>query len=78
MGIGGKADAETWHKRLDHVTNYKLKKVIDDGSVLTSAEMYDALNCQTCQLTNPRRRPVPSHAERSGQVTVQVDFMPMG
>ncbi len=78
MEIGGKADAETWHKRLGHVSNYKLKKMIDKGSIPKSAEMYDASNCQTCQLTNPRRRPVPSHAERSGQVTVQVDFMPIG
>ncbi len=78
MEIGGKADAETWHKRLGHVSNYKLKKMIDEGSVPTSAGMYDASNCQTCQLTNPRRRHVPSHAERSGQVTVQVDFMPIG
>ncbi len=52
--------------------------MIDEGLVPRSAEMFDAANCQTCRLTNPRRRPVPCHAERSRQVTVQVDFMPIG
>ncbi len=41
MERGGKADAETWHKRLGHVSNYKLKEMIDKGSVPKSAEGYE-------------------------------------
>ncbi len=78
MELGGKADAETWHRRLGHVSNYKVKQMISKGLVTDDAGKYDAAECETCKLTNPKKRPVPSNAERSGNVTVQVDFMPMG
>ncbi len=78
MEQNGHTDAETWHKRLGHVSNYKLKQMISEGLVPDNAEAYNAADCKTCQLTNPRRRPVPRNAERSGQITVQVAFMPIG
>ncbi len=78
MQYGSSPNPETWHKRLGHVSNYKVKKLIDKGLVPESVETFNAQNCQTCMLTNPKKRPVPSHPERSGQVTVQVDFMPIG
>ncbi len=36
------------------------------------------LNCDTCHLTKPSRRSVSKRAEHSGNVTVQIDYMPMG
>ncbi len=78
MQYGSSSNPETWHKRLGHVSNYKAKKLIDKGLVPESVATFNAQNCQTCMLTNPKRRPVSSRPERSGQVTVQVDFMPIG
>ncbi len=52
--------------------------MIESGMIPREAGEYATADCQTCQLTHPRRRPVPGTAERSGQVTVQVDYMHMG
>ncbi len=78
MERGGSTDAETWHQRLGHVSDNKLSQMIKSEAIPREAAGYTAVNCQTCQLTHPRRRPVPSTAERSGKVTVQVDYIPMG
>ncbi len=78
MEIGGKADPITWHKRLGHISNYKAKKLVEKELVPKGIETFDAHNCQACNVTNPHKRPVPKHAERSGEVTAQVDYMPMG
>ncbi len=78
MELGGKANAEVWHKRLGHIGSRKLKQMIKGGSAPKSITGYDTTECETCQLTRPMRRPVPKKPENSGKVTVQVDYMPMG
>ncbi len=78
MERGGSASAETWHQRLGHLSDNKLSQMIKSGAIPCEAAGYTEVNCRTCQLTHPRRRPVPKTAERSGRVTVQVDYMPMG
>ncbi len=71
-------DAETWHQRLGHIGTKKIDKMIKNDEIPQIAAGFDAANCETCQLTHPGRRPVPKIAERSGNITVQVDYMPMG
>ncbi len=78
MEMGGSADAEIWHRRLGHPSDNKLKQMIKSGVLTREAAGCTAAKCRTCQLTHPKRRPVPGIAERSGKVTVQVDYMPMG
>ncbi len=39
---------------------------------------YDKNCCEGCNLTKPIRRPVPKTAERSGENTIQVNYMPVG
>ncbi len=74
----GSAGAETWHRRLGHHGDRKLSQMIKGGIAPWQAAAYPAATCETCQLTHPRRRPVPKTAERSGKVVVQVDYMPLG
>ncbi len=78
MELGGKVDAKTWHERLGHVSNNKLRQMISRGLVTDDVGKYDATGCETCKLTCPKRRPVPKIAERSGNSGIQVDYMPMG
>ncbi len=78
MERGGSAIAETWHRRLGHSGNRKLNQMIKGGIAPREAAAYPAATCETCQLTHPRRRPIPKTAERSGKVVVQVDYMPSG
>ncbi len=78
MDRSGKANAKIWHERLGHPSDNKLKLMIESKVIPSDAEGFTATTCRTCQLTQPSRRPVPSSAERSGKVTVQVDYMPMG
>ncbi len=78
MQRGGLADAETWHRRLGHPSDAKLSQMIKNGTAPQEAAGYSMASCQTCQLTRPRKRPIPRAAERSGKVVVQVDYMPLG
>ncbi len=78
MQRGGSADAMTWHQRLGHPSDRKLERTIKNGSVPPEAAKQSTEDCRTCRLTQPIRRPVPKTAERSGKVTVQVDYMPVG
>ncbi len=78
MQIGGKPNARTWHKRLGHIGDKKLKQMIKSGIISNEASEYTTLDCETCKLTHPKRRPIPSIAERSGRIAVQVDYVPMG
>ncbi len=72
----GSADAETWHQRLGHPGDKKLSQMIKNGTAPQEVAGYSVVSCPTCQLTHPRRRPIPRTAERSGKVVVQVDYMP--
>ncbi len=74
----GSAIAETWHRRLGHPGDRKLNQMIKDGISPREAAAYPAAACETCQLTHPRRRPIPKIAKRSGKVVVQLDYMPLG
>ncbi len=78
MKQGGSANSKTWHCRLGHPSNKKLGKMISNGSAPGEAAGHSTAKCETCRLTHPKWRPVPNTAERSGKVTVQVDYMPMG
>ncbi len=78
MGQKGHADARTWHERLGHASKQKTATLVKRGLIPHLAREYEPRECRTCQLTNPGRRPVPKVAERSGEVTVQVDYMPVG
>ncbi len=75
---GGTAGAETWHQRLGHPSDNKLSQMIASRVIPRETAGYTMTNCQTCQLTHLGRCPVRKTAERSGKVTVQVDYMPMG
>ncbi len=78
MERGGTTNAETWHRRLAHPSDNKLEQMIKSKAIPRNAAGFTAATCRTCQLTHPSRCPVPHTAERSGKVTVQVDYMPMG
>ncbi len=78
MGIGGMADSVTWHQRMGYPGTQKTAKMIEQGILPTGMEPEIAPRCTTCKKTSPRRRPVPTSAERSGLITVQADYMPMG
>ncbi len=78
MEYCGSANARTWHQRLGHIGTKKTNKMIKNGEIPQIAAGLDAANCENCQLTHPRRRPVPKIAEMNGNITVQVDCMLMG
>ncbi len=78
MGIGETTDSITWYQRMGHPSNQKTIKMIEQGIVRTGIEPKSASQCTTCRKTNPRRRPAPTTTERSGLITVQVDYMPVG
>ncbi len=78
MGIGGVTDSKTWYWRMGHPSAQKTAKMIERNIVPRTVRPEDASLCTVYRVTNPRRRPVPTTAERSGLATVQVDFMPMG
>ncbi len=78
MGLGGVTDSETWHWRMGHPSAQKTAKMIEQNIVPNTVRPEDASSCAVCNITNPKRRPVPTTAERSGLATVQADYMPMG
>ncbi|MCP3666698.1 MAG: DDE-type integrase/transposase/recombinase [Gammaproteobacteria bacterium] len=78
MERSGTTNAETWHRRLAHPSDNKLTHMIESKVIPRDAARFTAVTCRTCRLTYPSRRPMPHTAERSGKVTVQVDYMPMG
>ncbi len=78
MERGNLTSGETWHCRLGHPGKKQTEELLKQGSVPEEALRYDTRNCNTCSVTKPTRRPVPHVAERSGESTVQVDYMPMG
>ncbi len=75
---GALADDMTWHERLEHPSRQKTKEMINSGLIPDTVRPIDTDGCRVCRTTKPSRRPVPAKAERSGQTTVQVDYMPMG
>ncbi len=70
--------AEIWHRRLGHASTEKMIQLARDKLVPEEAAQYDASQCDICSTMKPVRRPVPNKAERSGEIVVQVDYMPMG
>ncbi len=78
LRINEKADAKIWHQRLGHVGNRKIEKLVKDSLIPTNAKNYESKNCNVCCRSFPGRRPVPKTSERSGYVTIQVDYVPMG
>ncbi len=70
--------AEIWHRRLGHASTEKMIQLARDKLVPEEAAQYDASQCDICSTMKPMRRPVPNKAERSGEIVVQVDYMPMG
>ncbi len=72
------ADDITWHERLGHPSKQKTKEMISSGLIPNTVRLIDTDSCRVCRTTMPSRRPVPATAERSGQITAQVDYMPMG
>ncbi len=75
MERGGIADAKTWHQRLGHPSDDKLNHMVENKAIPRDTAEFTATTCRTCQLTRPNRCPVPHTAERSGKVTVQVDYV---
>ncbi len=55
-----------------------MKQLTKDDLVPEDAAQYDASTYEICSAMRPVRRPVPNTAERSSEVVVQVDYMPMG
>ncbi len=78
MQRGGSADAHTWHRRLGHVGIRKVERLVDSGLLPKGASGFKIISCGTCQLSIPSRRPIPRQAERSGDIVVQVDYVPIG
>ncbi len=78
MNVNGKTDAKTWHQRLGHTGDRKIERMVKDNIIPAKAAGYESRNCETCHRSFPGRRPVPRLAERSGQTTIQVDYVPMG
>ncbi len=78
MGLGGAVDSRTWHHRMGHPSAQKMVRMIKRGIIPKTVNPNEASQCTVCKTTKPRRRPVPTVAERSELATVQVDYMPMG
>ncbi len=78
MQRGNKANATTWHQRLGHISTKKMKEMADLNMIPKQAIHHETNQCTICNLTKPIRRPVPHEAERSGETTVQIDYMPVG
>ncbi len=73
-----KVSAETWHRRLGHVSNEKMKQLTKHKMVPDVAAQYDANQCEICLSMKPLRKPIANAAEISGETVVKVDYMPMG
>ncbi len=69
---------EIWHCRLGHPGERKLQRMVKDGIIPSEAAAYPKSICETCELTRPRKQPVPNVAKRSSKTVVQVDYMPLG
>ncbi len=78
MQRGNEASATIWHRRLGHASTKKMKEMADLNMIPKQAIHYEANQCTVCNLTKPMRRPVPHQAEKSGEITVQVDYLPTG
>ncbi len=78
MERGNTASTETWHRRLGHISTRKMTEMANRTLIPKHATNYDTNHCTVCNLTKPLRRPVPTKAESSGEITVQVDYMPVG
>ncbi len=66
-----------YRERLGHIGNKKTQKLVKDKVIPAEAVKYRARDCKACSLTYPSRRSVPRTAERSNEVVVQVDYLPM-
>ncbi len=75
---GAPANDVTWHERLGHPSRQKMLEMIHAKMIPSTVKPINQDSCSVCRTTIPSRRPIPSKAERSGQTTVQVDYMPMG
>ncbi len=49
INSGGNVDAERWHQRLGHMSEYKIKQMISQGLVPTNAAGFDAADCTICR-----------------------------
>ncbi len=78
MERGGATDAETWHERLGHPSVRQTKIMIDKNLISNEAENGKGEECDICLRTKPNRRPVPTTPERSEDIVVQVDYIPVG
>ncbi len=78
LGLGGKTNSNTWHERLGHPSDRQTKIMIKQNMIPDEAERGKEGACDTCLKTKPNRRPVPKVPERSGDIVVQVDYMPVG
>lgn len=58
---GGKVNINTWHQRLGHVPEYKLKEMSKDGTVAGMHIPDDATMdfCEACKLGKQQRHPFP-------------------
>ncbi len=78
MGRGGKAVGEIWHRCLGHLGKKQAEELAKQNAVPNEILEYNPGNCEVCNRTHAVKRPVPKRAECSGEVTVQVDYMPVG
>ncbi len=78
LGLGGKTDAGVWHERLGHPSDRQIKNMIDKRMIPKEAENRKGEECDICLRSKPNRRPVPKSPEKSGDIVVQIDCMPVG
>ncbi len=78
LELGSKTDTKTWHERLGHPSVQQTKILINKNLMSDKAEIRKGAECDICLRAKPNRRPVPKTPERSGDVVVQVDYMPVG
>ncbi len=74
----GTTDSINWHCRLGHPSKEQIARMVAQGIAPKQACELAQNGCSVCMTTYPSRRPIPNVAERSGERTVQVDFMPVG
>ncbi len=63
---------------MGHPSNRQTELMISNHIITPEAEGTKTEECDTCLKCKPNRRPVPTNPERSGEIVVQIDYMPAG
>ncbi len=78
LGLGGKTDVKTWHERSGYPSDRQTTMMINKNIIPNEAEGRKEGGYDICLRSKPNRRLFPKTPEKSGDIVVQVDYMPVG